>query len=122
MSDIFPVPGAWNDSWDLPLPLPTTRGDVVSTTQCQTSSTSTPPTLGTHDPNVQGDRGGTFRPSVREMMKPPIVIAVFGQTGTGKTTFIKAVTGKDLAVGHNLTSCVSLHVFLEWNDGNTFGR
>ncbi|KAH6674426.1 P-loop containing nucleoside triphosphate hydrolase protein [Halenospora varia] len=35
----------------------------------------------------------------------PIVIAVFGQTGTGKTSFIKTVTGQDLEVGHNLTSC-----------------
>lgn len=35
----------------------------------------------------------------------PIVIAVFGQTGTGKTSFIKAVTGKDLRVGHSLESC-----------------
>jgi hypothetical protein len=36
---------------------------------------------------------------------PTIVIAVFGQTGTGKTSLIKAVTGKDLQVGHDLTSC-----------------
>jgi hypothetical protein len=37
--------------------------------------------------------------------KPPIVIAVFGQTGTGKTSFVKAVTGKKLKIGHSLTSC-----------------
>jgi hypothetical protein len=36
---------------------------------------------------------------------PPVVIAVFGQTGTGKTSLIKSVTGKDLQVGHDLTSC-----------------
>ncbi|KFX88791.1 hypothetical protein V490_07401 [Pseudogymnoascus sp. VKM F-3557] len=40
-----------------------------------------------------------------EDKKKPIVIAVFGKTGTGKTSFIKAVTGKDLKVGHGLTSC-----------------
>ena len=40
-----------------------------------------------------------------EEINPPIVIAVFGQTGTGKTSFIKAVTGEDLKVGHDLTSC-----------------
>ena len=37
--------------------------------------------------------------------EPPIVIAVFGQTGTGKTSFIRAVTGANLQVGHGLTSC-----------------
>ncbi|KAH9205376.1 P-loop containing nucleoside triphosphate hydrolase protein [Leptodontidium sp. 2 PMI_412] len=42
---------------------------------------------------------------IAEENKPPIVIAVFGQTGTGKTSFIKAVTGKDLQIGHSLTSC-----------------
>lgn len=35
----------------------------------------------------------------------PIIIAVFGQTGTGKTSFIKAVSGQNLEVGHSLTSC-----------------
>lgn len=39
---------------------------------------------------------------------PPLVIAVFGQTGTGKTSLIKAVTGKDLQIGHDLTSCKNL--------------
>lgn len=38
---------------------------------------------------------------------PPIVIAVFGQSGSGKTSLIKAVTGKDLQVGHDLTSCTT---------------
>ncbi|KFZ09175.1 hypothetical protein V502_08879 [Pseudogymnoascus sp. VKM F-4520 (FW-2644)] len=37
--------------------------------------------------------------------KKPIVIAVLGKTGSGKTSLIKAVTGKDLKVGHGLTSC-----------------
>lgn len=39
----------------------------------------------------------------------PIVIAVFGQTGTGKTSLIKAVTGEDLEIGHSLTSCKFSH-------------
>ena len=42
--------------------------------------------------------------------KPPIVIAVFGQTGTGKTSFVKAVTGEDLKIGHSLTSCERHHL------------
>jgi hypothetical protein len=35
----------------------------------------------------------------------PIIIAVFGKTGTGKSSFIKGVTGKDLKIGHGLESC-----------------
>jgi len=34
-----------------------------------------------------------------------ILIAVFGMTGTGKTTFIERVSGQKLNVGHNLRSC-----------------
>jgi hypothetical protein len=37
-----------------------------------------------------------------------ILIAVFGMTGTGKTTFIEKVSGQKLNVGHNLHSCSSL--------------
>lgn len=36
-----------------------------------------------------------------------ILIAVFGMTGTGKTTFIEKVSGQRLNVGHNLRSCTS---------------
>jgi polynucleotide 5'-kinase involved in rRNA processing len=36
---------------------------------------------------------------------PPTIVAVFGKTGVGKTTFINSVTGLDLKVGHNLGSC-----------------
>ncbi|KFY32272.1 hypothetical protein V493_00350 [Pseudogymnoascus sp. VKM F-4281 (FW-2241)] len=36
--------------------------------------------------------------------KKPIVIAVFGKTGTGKSSLIKTVTGKDVKVGHGLAS------------------
>jgi hypothetical protein len=56
---------------------------------------------------------GVRRPSSPGEKKPPIVIAVFGQTGTGKTSFIKAVTGKDLQIGHSLTSCENHHLDLE---------
>jgi hypothetical protein len=34
-----------------------------------------------------------------------ILIAVFGMTGTGKTTFIEKVSGQKLNIGHNLHSC-----------------
>jgi ABC-type molybdate transport system ATPase subunit len=38
--------------------------------------------MGTHNEVLEG--------------KPPIVIAVFGQTGTGNTSFIKSVAGIEL--------------------------
>lgn len=63
-------------------------------------------------PTVNGPQSADFSDSsdendIREDSSPPIAIAVFGQTGTGKTSLIKAVTGKDLQVGHDLTSCKS---------------
>ena len=48
-----------------------------------------------------------------EVQKKPIVIAVLGKTGSGKTSFIKAVTGKDLKVGHGLTSCTAAYSNLQ---------
>lgn len=36
---------------------------------------------------------------------PPVLIAVMGMSGTGKTSFINAVTEKGLKVGHGLDSC-----------------
>lgn len=37
--------------------------------------------------------------------KPDVMIAVMGKTGTGKTSFINAVTGKSMEVGHGLRAC-----------------
>ena len=38
-----------------------------------------------------------------------VLIAVMGVTGSGKSTFIKQVTGsKDVVVGNDLTSCMKL--------------
>jgi len=34
-----------------------------------------------------------------------IVVAVFGLTGTGKSTFISKLTGRDVKIGHGLQSC-----------------
>jgi len=36
---------------------------------------------------------------------PPVLIAVMGRTGTGKTSFVNAVTGRGLTVGHGLEAC-----------------
>ena len=45
------------------------------------------------------------------MALDPILIAVMGVTGAGKTTFISKATGKsDLEIGHGLVSCIeTLH-------------
>jgi flagellar biosynthesis GTPase FlhF len=49
--------------------------------------------------------------SVPEVRRPPprstdrAMIAVFGMTGTGKTTLIQTLSGKRLKVGHGLQSC-----------------
>ncbi|KAE8312337.1 hypothetical protein BDV41DRAFT_539263 [Aspergillus transmontanensis] len=37
-------------------------------------------------------------------------VAVMGMTGVGKTTFITALTGDNLTVGHGLNSCVFAHI------------
>jgi ribosome biogenesis GTPase A len=43
-----------------------------------------------------------------ETTDPPreVFIAVMGGTGTGKSTFINQVTGKNLKAGHGLASCM----------------
>jgi flagellar biosynthesis GTPase FlhF len=40
---------------------------------------------------------------------PNVYIAVMGQTGTGKTTFISDATGMKLKIGHELDSCAWLY-------------
>jgi len=46
-------------------------------------------------------RGNSYPKSAND----EILIAVFGMTGTGKTTFIEKVSGQKLKIGHNLHSC-----------------
>lgn len=43
----------------------------------------------------------------RRYSAPPKLIAIFGRTGTGKTSFIEDVSGEKQGVGHDLTSCKS---------------
>lgn len=44
--------------------------------------------------------------------KPDVMIAVMGKTGTGKTSFINAVTGKSMEVGHDLRACEFALVYI----------
>ena len=41
----------------------------------------------------------------RPKTPPPVLILVMGKTGTGKTSFVNAVTGTGLTVGHGLEPC-----------------
>jgi hypothetical protein len=45
-----------------------------------------------------------------ESERKRVYIAVMGQTGTGKSTFINQVTGAKLEVGHTMGSCMLLHL------------
>jgi Cdc6-like AAA superfamily ATPase len=50
-------------------------------------------------------RDGPTCATATESRPAPKLIAVFGRTGTGKTSFIEDVSGQKQGVGHNLTSC-----------------
>lgn len=51
----------------------------------------------------------TASPRPKPSVKPgnDIVIAVFGLTGTGKSSFISKLTGRQMKIGHGLKSCKS---------------
>jgi len=42
-----------------------------------------------------------------KVQEDPVLIAVMGGTGTGKTTLINLASGSNLAVGHSMESCTS---------------
>eukprot|EP00924_Labyrinthula_sp_SR-Ha-C_P011273 snap_masked-scaffold_48-processed-gene-1.116-mRNA-1 protein AED:0.19 eAED:1.00 QI:0/-1/0/1/-1/1/1/0/330 len=44
-------------------------------------------------------------------------IIVFGRTGQGKSSFINALTGSELEVGHNLNSCTDEVAVVDYRDG-----
>jgi len=50
-------------------------------------------------------RSGAKDFSGRPKTPQPVLIAVMGKTGTGKTSFVNAVTGRGLTVGHGLEAC-----------------
>jgi predicted GTPase len=48
---------------------------------------------------------------VKECPQDPILVAVMGQTGTGKSSFINKATGASLLVGHALSPCTRSHSY-----------
>ena len=120
ISDTPSMPGGWNSSWDhseVPEPsdeppiLPSAGPKPSRSTRPQNSepSPANPPNRET--PRPSGAQNHPRRAprevhlSATEDSKRPIVIAVFGETGTGKTSFIHSVTDVELEVGHDLASC-----------------
>ena len=77
----------------------------------QSSSPGLPDTAA-HDraPQRVGDQAGSAEASrdahaAQSPGRREIVIAVFGMTGTGKSSFIETLTGQDVGIGHGLHSC-----------------
>ena len=52
---------------------------------------------------MAGKISSAFRRHVKPL--PPVLIAVMGKTGTGKTSFVNDVTGGELTVGDDLKAC-----------------
>ncbi len=123
MSGVFPMPCAWDSSWDNP-PASTRISDVPASTtgrprppdlsqrrRSGVSPSTNPPSPQVprqpraQNPSRRATREVSAETTSGEDFKRPIVIAVFGKTGAGKTSFIKSVTGMDLEVGHDLESC-----------------
>ena len=58
--------------------------------------------------NAKGPSKNKFNSGTKTNSTAPsnnIFIAVFGSTGTGKSSFISKLTGKDVKIGHGLQSC-----------------
>lgn len=118
---LAPVQEAQSRTSTIPTPTPTTQRRTDSIYQGPQLRGPPPPPpprppteifipRPTHVPRSRTEDTGMSTDVVEE--NKPIVIAVFGQTGTGKTSFIKAATGEDLQIGHSLTSCETHHIVL----------
>ncbi|KAH0202371.1 hypothetical protein KCU99_g4611, partial [Aureobasidium melanogenum] len=70
---------------------------------------------------TSADSPASFKESFKESADD-IVIALMGVTGSGKSTFIKRVTGReDIQIGHELTSCtLKCQAYRFQNAGLTF--
>ena len=78
-------------------PLTPSEMDLVAPSSSEATS------VAGHDPkHLQKARSSK---TTKADMRPKIVIAVFGLTGTGKSSFISKLTGQELKIGHDLRSC-----------------
>jgi ABC-type transport system involved in cytochrome bd biosynthesis fused ATPase/permease subunit len=90
-------------------PPPETKKKTESATAATTKAKDEP----AKEPVVQpAAQSSTAEEPVTKPADPPpsapreVLIAIMGQTGTGKTSFVNEVTGKQLKVGHGLECCM----------------
>ena len=87
-------------------PLPTIRDDGIRVGPKDTKNGKnvrfTPSTAGGSNA-IQTRTSRTFRS--RSKPRNPPIVAVFGMTGAGKSTFVQTVSGQDVKVNHGLKSC-----------------
>ncbi len=83
----------WGESWSQVLQPPSVNAEFVRPGSLQPRA---------QWPAHAGLRDNSYPRSPND----EILIAIFGMTGTGKTTFIEKVSGQKLKIGHNLRSCL----------------
>lgn len=76
--------------------------ESVEVEGCHVNAENAP---GTSRPWYQEVRGAAMSLKNRHFPKPDVMIAVMGKTGTGKTSFINAITGGSMEIGHGLRAC-----------------
>lgn len=104
---------------DKSAPAPATTATTKSSKPTATPEPSLPPSSAQNVPKETPSKDKEPSPPPytprKEEVKPPesekkrVYIAVMGQTGTGKSTFINQATGANLEVGHTMGSCMLLH-------------
>jgi hypothetical protein len=116
----FPVPGIptigfWENWNDMPVQQQEDKdGKGDPKTLISTSAVPEPvsPSITGSDKATKTSTKDLVKPIARKKSKPgvtttsnKIVVAVFGLTGTGKSSFISRLTGQDVKIGHGLQSC-----------------
>jgi len=68
---------------------------------------------GGHVDEAVAEEDSTPEIPLKDTPKDEVVVAVMGVTGSGKSTFIKTMTGNaGVHVGHGLESGTSIHLFI----------
>ena len=80
--------------------------EPTKATPGEASARGNEPTKATTDKASTAPRSRSKSITAKTKNSPPI-IAIFGLTGAGKSSFINTLSGQDVAVGHNLQSCTT---------------
>ncbi|KAF4462061.1 hypothetical protein FALBO_11137 [Fusarium albosuccineum] len=89
-----------------PEPKPSTSSDYESAGPCHESDGPSDPDSDEAAPNSPVPKPKGFR-SGRDAKESDVFIAVMGVTGSGKSSFISACSGRPVKIGHELESCTS---------------